>query len=444
MIEQEDNFNEFLKQKVEESTFEFDESYWLKAEKMIEKSETVKKPFWLGFGSGVLSVLFLGIIGTWAWVQLNSNESTITPMANNKQTIIDSDQNSDNNGNSETLNTKTEDNIHESVTSLVSNTAKQPINHLSTPVASHSKKSEKVLLASRQNTSSIFGSKVSGTDNSSTISNVNALNSIEPVVNREYSDNYNNTSIILENSDNQAQPADDKILETSISGNQLGSNKDIDHNVATACDNSLNSNWMFDVLGGLSDSRGFEGNALSDSKIGFGYYVGFRAAYKVDNTWFVAAQPLVYTRGAINTSIQTKRVDYNFGSISDEFIVKNKEMMLAELPVVIGYRLNRHQISIGGGLEYLINVKSDVKDFGTDTYNTNQWGYVSGFNRVGAVGVFSYAFNIYQDFWLNMMVQKGFTDFTQSAYFTNESKDKNLNLRIGLQYRLLNQKRKIK
>ena len=60
MIDREDNFNAFLKQKVEESHFEFDEAYWLKAEKMIENSQPKRKPFWLGFGWGVFSIALIG------------------------------------------------------------------------------------------------------------------------------------------------------------------------------------------------------------------------------------------------------------------------------------------------------------------------------------------------------------------------------------------------
>ena len=43
-----------------------------------------------------------------------------------------------------------------------------------------------------------------------------------------------------------------------------------------------------------------------------------------------------------------------------------------------------------------------------------------------------------------LMIQKGFTDFTKAGYFTNNSVDKNSNLRIGLQYQFSNQKKKLK
>jgi hypothetical protein len=112
------------------------------------------------------------------------------------------------------------------------------------------------------------------------------------------------------------------------------------------------------------------------------------------------------------------------------------------MPVSIGYRIQRHQISVGAGFEYLVNVKSDVKDFGTTDYKPNQWGYTNGFNRFGSIAIFNYAFNVYNQLWLTMMVQKGFTDLTKADYFTTNSKDKNLNLRIGVQYQFSNQKKK--
>jgi hypothetical protein len=104
--------------------------------------------------------------------------------------------------------------------------------------------------------------------------------------------------------------------------------------------------------------------------------------------------------------------------------------------------VQRHQISLGAGLEYLVNVKSDVKEFGTTNYTINQWGYTDGFNRTGAIAMFNYSYNVFNEFWLSMMVQKGFTDMTQANYFTTNSKDKNLNLRIGIQYQFSNQNKK--
>lgn len=113
---------------------------------------------------------------------------------------------------------------------------------------------------------------------------------------------------------------------------------------------------------GVSDSRGFEGNTTTSSRIGFGYYGGLRVGYKLNKNWFLGIQPIVYSRGAINTSIETEKTAYDFGANADEFIVKNKALLFAELPITIGYRIQRHQISVGAGFEYLVNVKSDVKD----------------------------------------------------------------------------------
>jgi hypothetical protein len=234
------------------------------------------------------------------------------------------------------------------------------------------------------------------------------------------------------------------IAEPLVIRTKSASTKDIDVNIVAACENQNKHEWMYSLLGGVSDSRGFEGNTASNSRIGFGYFGGFRVGYKIDKNWFVTAQPLMYSRGAINTSIQTEKTAYDFGANADEFIVKNKSILFAELPISIGYRVNRHQISIGAGIEYLVNVKSDVKEFEATDYTPNQWGYTNGFNRFGSIAVFNYAFKVYNEFWLTMMVQKGFTDMTKSDYFTTNSSDKNLNLRIGVQYLFNNQKKKAK
>lgn len=54
------------------------------------------------------------------------------------------------------------------------------------------------------------------------------------------------------------------------------------------------------------------------------------------------------------------------------------------------------------------------------TYTPNKWGYTAGFNRYGTIALFNYAFNVYNEFWLTMMVQKGFTDLTKADLFYHQ------------------------
>jgi len=441
MVEKEDNFNEFLKQKVEESHFEFNEAYWLKAEKLIVNSQPKRKPFWWGFGLGVLSIVLIG--GLTAVIINNGNKNVIadaTPqfakatLVNEVATVLVGEQN-------------TADLIQEPEINWSSQTEVLAlyVQHKSTlaakalPQAVTKANAKQINFSAKSN---IRNTSVNSKDANLTAStsgfsegNFSQVKSLsvpklpESFVNETDEENDDENVVIT-------------IAEPIIFHANVSSIKDIDVNVVAACENQNKHEWMFGVLAGISDSRGFEGNTVSTSKIGFGYFGGIKLAYKIDKNWFVAAQPLIYSRGAINTSIETEKTAYDFGSNADEFVVKNKALVFSELPISIGYRIQRHQISLGAGIEYLVNVKSDVKGFGTDTYTPNQWGYTAGFNRVGAMAIFNYSFKVYNEFWITMMVQKGFTDMTKTDYFTTNSKDKNLNLRIGIQYLLNNQKKK--
>ncbi len=443
MVDTEDNFNEFLKQKVEESRFEYNEAYWLKAEKLIENAQPKRKPFWFGFGWGALS---LAIVGGLAALVLNlnqdKNQSVQTAQISQAGLMIDAETQESNA--QKTLAVITESDLNSDADQS------QSENTMAVKVA-----------VSNQSNSNASASKnnQSGLKNSIVHRNVNGKSkqsdaSITASLNNRSEGNFSQVknlsmpklpeSTITENEEDDVAE-DHKVItiaEPIIIRAKAPSIKDIDVNIVAACENKNTHEWMFNLLAGVSDSRGFEGNTVTSSRIGFGYFGGFRLGYKLDKNWFVGVQPLMYSRGAVNTSIQTEKTAYDFGANADEFIVKNKALLFAEMPVTIGYRIQRHQISAGTGFEYLVNVKSDVKDFGTTDYTPNQWGYTEGFNRFGTIALFNYAFNVYNELWLTMMVQKGFTDLTKADYFTTNSKDKNFNLRIGVQYQFNNQKKK--
>ena len=439
MVDKEDNFNEFLNQQVEESHFEYSDAHWLKAEKLIAQMPAKKKPFWLFLGWGAASIFLLStffMIGYYtgkpkaAVHNLPSNSSAILPMNADKiptleNTIkqsptIETASNSQSVTNSNGLKkAQTESSFHQSVTIK---------KEVKSEVATFNSNKETVLVMQQKAPGNAAILRQPVLEQNSLIANVSETENL--LVEEQISlDEVLGNEVVLK--------ADEKVTE------EMG-NKDIDVNVLANCEANKVHNWMFDLVGGISDSRGFEGNSATTDKLGFGYFGGIRAAYKIDKNWFAAVQPILYSRGAINTKIESKKVDYDFGATQDEFVVKNKSLLFAELPILVGYRVGRHQVSAGAGFEYLINAKSDVKDFGSDTYKVNQWGYIDGFNRLGTMAIFNYSFKVYNNWCLNLMFQKGFTDFTKENYFTTNSKDKNLNLRIGFKYLINNQKKKAK
>jgi hypothetical protein len=444
MIEKEDNFNEFLKQKVEESHFEYNDSYWLKAEKLIENTQPKRKPFWFGFGWGVFSVALIGGI---AALVLNNNKQSVAKAGQDglaKENSIAIVQKAELKNAELPMQSEQDIALTSEKTALV-NAKKRRENNPSNASFSKNNNQEK----SYQNIT-LNKNRKSNKNTSNTVLLASSARSAQSLADSYFNPVKNLSapklpeSLVNINDENEEQEKQKviTIAEPFILNAKTSSIKDIDVNIVAACENKHTHEWMFNVLAGVSDSRGFEGNTVTSSRIGFGYFGGFRLAYKLNKNWFVGVQPLFYSRGAINTSIETEKTDYDFGANADEFIVKNKALLFAEMPVSIGYRVQRHQISVGAGLEYLVNVKSDVKEFGTTDYTPNQWGYTDGFNRFGTIAIFNYAFNVYNEFWLTMMVQKGFTDLTKADYFTTNSKDKNFNLRIGLQYQFNNQKKK--
>ena len=200
------------------------------------------------------------------------------------------------------------------------------------------------------------------------------------------------------------------------------------------CENKKPLQWLYTAFAGLSDSRGFEHNKSTSLLSGFGYFGGAGVYYIVDKHWLVGAQPTLYLRGAVNTQVISSKANFDFGKNESEFIVNTKQLLFVELPVMVNYRVNRHTIGLGVGAEYLINTKSEVKDFGATDFKTNQWGYTDGYHRFGMMSVLTYNFRLFDRLALMVMIQKGFTDFTKDNYFTENGKDRNFNMRMGLNY----------
>lgn len=440
MVDREDNFNEFLKQKVEESHFEYNEAYWLKAEKLIEEAQPKRKPFWWGFGFGALSLAIIGGVAGMIYSNNQAQEQSKNGVSSKSANMVYVSS-------TETMPSKAV-NGNMTSTAAVSNIE---------PQVREQKQSKAMPLADadKKHQQGFSQTKLKSNNASKKQANVKIIESQAISNNQENQIDYSklgnfsqvrNLSVKTLPETSTMFEDDEESTITIAAPIVINARpkvvKDIDLNIVAACENKNTHEWMLNLLAGVSDSRGFEGNTVTSSRIGFGYFGGIRLGYKLDKNWFVGVQPLIYSRGAINTSIQTEKTAYDFGASSDEFIVKNKALLFGEIPVSIGYRIQRHQISVGAGFEYLINVKSDVKEFGTSDYTPNQWGYTDGFNRFGTMAIFNYAFNVYNEFWLTMMVQKGFTDFTKSDYFTTNSKDENFNLRIGVQYQFNNQKKK--
>lgn len=440
MIDKEDNFNEFLKQKVEESHFEYNEAYWLKAEKLIAEAQPKRKPFWWGFGFGLMSLAIIGGVTAMIYSSNQNQLQTVQGASSSPAQLLSSVSNETQTDKAEVIAASgsqalapTEGQIFaENQSQTTESSVKTQGSNQRYSKANSSSGGKKGKISKNKEVSSIKSNENNQTDYSK-LGNFSQVRNLSvpklPVSTTMEEDEDDDNEMIT-------------IAAPIVINARKKAVKDIDVNIVAACENKNTHEWMLNLLAGVSDSRGFEGNTVTSSRIGFGYFGGLRLAYKLDKNWFVGVQPLVYSRGAINTSIQTEKTAYDFGANADEFIVKNKALLFLEMPISIGYRIQRHQISFGAGVEYLANVKSDVKDFGTTEYTPNQWGYTDGFNRFGTIGMFNYAFNVYNEFWLTMMVQKGFTDLTQSDYFTTNSKDKNFNLRIGIQYQFNNQKKK--
>jgi hypothetical protein len=146
---------------------------------------------------------------------------------------------------------------------------------------------------------------------------------------------------------------------------------------------------------------------------------------------------LAYTTvSSLNYTYSATQSAFAFGGTTQRFSIENKSMYQACIPVNVSYKLGlKHSAQIGIGMSAILGVKSQVKDFTTNTY-TNQFGYSHPYNRINAFGIIGYKYQILPFLNAQAQYQPGLTDMTNNIFLGNTITDRVSRCNIGLIYKI--------
>lgn len=143
-------------------------------------------------------------------------------------------------------------------------------------------------------------------------------------------------------------------------------------------------------------------------------------------------------------------VTYGFGSTSIDTVIDTKMLHYAVVPIMCQYSLNdKNTISIGGSISYLVNSKSKVSintttvtAMATDSNGVSSTAkselgyYANAFNKWDASIAFGYRRRISQKFNVVAIANFGLADIKNNEFFTRETYERNIGIKIVLSYSL--------
>lgn len=158
------------------------------------------------------------------------------------------------------------------------------------------------------------------------------------------------------------------------------------------------------------------------------------------NAGFSLQANLLYSaRSEVNTLKKFDAKYYDFGSKTEQISIENKRLVYLELPIMVNYSVAKHNVMVGGSMNYLLTAYNDVHTTITEggmeeTNTTKEWGYVNGFNSFDFALVAGYEYLLMPNWSIGGRVNYGLTDITKNDYFKSNSYDNNMQFRIYVKY----------
>ncbi|MEM9024088.1 MAG: outer membrane beta-barrel protein [Bacteroidota bacterium] len=196
--------------------------------------------------------------------------------------------------------------------------------------------------------------------------------------------------------------------------------------------------FTFGLVGGIQAARGFQNNQGEGAGWTPGGLFGLRASYQVNNFVSLNTNLLMQTRGGLSS-------DYTFRSgVNQSTLQSPKQLVYLDLPFYLNLRLaDAHSMLLGiqySTLVYGYSRKTvndeDASGSVLSSNGSTQWGKPEGFSTsdLGLMVGYEYALN----YNVNIGFRAHFNQFdvTDDGFFRSSIRDKNLQLRLTLDYRL--------
>ncbi len=162
----------------------------------------------------------------------------------------------------------------------------------------------------------------------------------------------------------------------------------------------------------------------------------------VENKWMAQVGVNYWQRGALNSEIQLDSIVYGFGLTTHSKKINIHHLQYIQIPIHLIRSFEQSQVLIGMSASYLLNAKGTmqktvVSDFEiNDEGIINQNGYQSAYNRLDITLNLGYEYSIYKNLNAGIAAQIGLMDISKNEIFQNNVYDNNLQCRVYLSYDL--------
>ncbi|MCB0854908.1 MAG: PorT family protein [Bacteroidetes bacterium] len=194
---------------------------------------------------------------------------------------------------------------------------------------------------------------------------------------------------------------------------------------------------------GRNLSLGFQNDHLERAAFSQHSLFGVQYAYALRPGTRIKTGLYYQGRGGLNADTTFKSINYSFGAETEATTISPQKLHYLEVPLLFDTHIKgRHNLELGANLAFLLNASSKVnrqyiRTFDTEDLGTNrQWGYTQGFNKLDWGIIAGYSYYLNRGFRVGLRARYGLNDITNNQFFLNQSIDRNLQIRLLLEYDL--------
>ncbi|TAE54585.1 MAG: hypothetical protein EAZ89_06480 [Bacteroidetes bacterium] len=203
------------------------------------------------------------------------------------------------------------------------------------------------------------------------------------------------------------------------------------------------------MITGASWAAGWQNVGTNPAAISSAPVLGLHYVFLPARNWRVNAALLYTSRSGLSSDSAYRSTDLGLGFRQEVTVVSPQRLHMIEVPVYLDRRVaGRHYVMAGVYGSWMLDASAKLErylltDFGrTELGNSSGWGYRQGFRRADYGLSLGYGYYLGRGLRLSLQGSAGLRDMTDPAFFNSLRKDRNLRVRIMLEYDWINLKRK--
>lgn len=429
MKNEDEKFDDLLRDRMDSMPDEFEEVYWVKAKKMIRAERQLKTNMFL---YGLVLFVITGVIGGLGFYMNNyasGNENSIEESGIDNKILVNNEQQKG----AEFISTNL--NQNEDIKQVMYSKTEVIKQNVSVPIAAKKMNKERTTII-------LINDQDKKTKSDLTIINATVYPVAEPVQRTDMPES--------ENKMNETEPETD-FIETASSDiifieakgiKQLKLNQlicDTCNPVRANFHKQFDHNQNSSFLALEACITGFNHNNISKQTLNYGF--GMRYYYFIKPRLGVIVG-LEYRR--LNQDLQARNhysSNYDFGSVHETKSIQTKQLDYLQIPLSFIYRFNaRHMVNAGVNYMLLLQTTEQITttQSGDQTLNlvTYEHGYFDAVNRNDIQLNLGYSFFINSKIVMHSNMYLGLLDISNNTLFKENKFDRNKGFTLGISYKI--------